>query len=504
MSLLTQRPVDLVLSDIYMPGEDGLSLLSRLREGPKPPKIVLMTARGTVETATIAARLGVTDYVAKPFDLAHLLGRIAAALAPPAAGGEAEDPDGPRSLIVGSHPAMVEVYNAVARVARLPVTVLVLGETGTGKELVARALHQFGAHPDGPFVAVHCGAIPDTLLESELFGHVRGAFTGADRDRRGALREAQHGTVFLDEIGDVSPSFQTKLLRFLQEKTVRPVGAERSEPVDVRVVVATHRDLAALSAVGSFRQDLYFRLAGYEIRLPALRDRLTDLPLLVEHFRAGAVKEMGFHEMPPASSAVLAAFAAHAWPGQRSRAGAGRAAAPDRHRGALRRRRRGAIPRVVGAGREADDAGRAPRFGTPGPRPLRTCRYALEPRRRGAPTHPRGPLRHGRKPICGGADSRHRAQDPLAQAEGVGRGRPGRGRLRVPLTLRTASFHPALQNLQSPQAHAHSSRSSQTRWECGFFGLPRHSHEPGTALGMEESEPGADETTRQRRKGARR
>ena len=315
MAQLSRAPVDLVLSDIYMPGEDGLSLLSRLREGSSPPKIVLMTARGTVETATIAARLGVADYVAKPFDLAHLLGRIAAALAPPPAGGEPVDPDGPRSLIVGSHPAMVEVYNAVARVARLPVTVLVLGETGTGKELVARALHQFGAHPDGPFVAVHCGAIPDTLLESELFGHVRGAFTGADRDRRGALREAQHGTVFLDEIGDVSPSFQTKLLRFLQEKTVRPVGAERSEPVDVRVVAATHRDLAALSAAGSFRQDLYFRLAGYEVRLPALRERLADLPLLVEHFRAAAVRELGLAEAPPASPAVLAAFAAHAWPG---------------------------------------------------------------------------------------------------------------------------------------------------------------------------------------------
>ena len=315
MAQVSRGPVDLVLSDIYMPGEDGLSLLSRLREGPKPPKIVLMTARGTIETATIAARLGVTDYVAKPFDLANLLGRIASALAPPAAGGDAAELDGPRSLIVGSHPAMVEVYNAVARVARLPVTVLVLGETGTGKELVARALHQFGARPGGPFVAVHCGAIPDTLLESELFGHVRGAFTGADRDRRGALREAQGGTVFLDEIGDVSPSFQTKLLRFLQEKTVRPVGAERSEPVDVRVVAATHRDLAALSAAGSFRQDLYFRLAGYEVRLPALRERLSDLPLLVEHFRAASVREMGLPETPSASSALLAAFAAHSWPG---------------------------------------------------------------------------------------------------------------------------------------------------------------------------------------------
>ena len=315
VAVLSRGPVDLVLSDIYMPGEDGLSLLSRLREGARPPKVVLMTARGSVETATVAARLGAADYVAKPFDVAHLVARIASALSPRAEGGPPVDPEGPRSLIVGSHPAMVEVYNAVARVARLPVTVLVLGETGTGKELVARALHSFGAHPDGPFVAVHCGAIPDTLLESELFGHVRGAFTGADRDRRGALREAQHGTVFLDEIGDVSTAFQTKLLRFLQEKTVRPVGGERGEPVDVRIVAATHRDLAALSATGAFRQDLYYRLAGYEVRLPPLRERLSDLPFLVDHFRARAVAELGLAESSPASPGVLALFAAHSWPG---------------------------------------------------------------------------------------------------------------------------------------------------------------------------------------------
>ncbi len=306
---------DLVLSDIYMPGEDGLSLLSRLAERPDPPKVVLMTARGSVETATVAARLGAAGYVAKPFDVAHLVATVAAALAPPSAGPAQVDLEGPRSLIVGSHPAMVEVYNAIARVARLPVTVLVLGETGTGKELVARALHRFGAHPDGPFVAVHCGAIPDTLLESELFGHVRGAFTGADRDRRGALREAHRGTVFLDEIGDVSPAFQTKLLRFLQEKTVRPVGAERGEAVDVRVVAATHRNLAALSSTGAFRQDLYFRLAGYEIRLPALRERLSDLPLLVEHFRVEAALELGLAGSASASQGVLDAFAAHPWPG---------------------------------------------------------------------------------------------------------------------------------------------------------------------------------------------
>lgn len=312
---LARGRVDLVLSDIYMPGEDGLSLLSRISERHDPPRVILMTARGSVESATVAARLGAVDYVAKPFDVVHLIARVSAALAPKEAGTAPAEAAGPRSLIVGSHPSMVEVYNAVARIARLPVTALVLGETGTGKELVARALHRFGARPDGPFVAVHCGAIPDTLLESELFGHVRGAFTGADRDRRGALREALNGTVFLDEIGDVSAAFQTKLLRFLQEKTVRPVGTERGEPVEVRVVAATHRDLASLSSAGVFRQDLYYRLAGYEIRLPALRDRLSDLPLLVEHFRAKALLELGLATGGGISAGVLDVFTRHSWPG---------------------------------------------------------------------------------------------------------------------------------------------------------------------------------------------
>ena len=311
---LSRGRVDLVLSDIYMPGEDGISLLSRLREGNDPPQVVLMTARGTVETATIAARLGAADYLAKPFDVPALVARVQRALVPRPSG-VAQAAEGPESLIVGSHPSMVEVYTAVSRVAHLPVSVLVLGETGTGKELVAQALHRFGRHPDGPFVAVHCGAIPDTLLESELFGHLRGSFTGADRDRRGAIREAQHGTIFLDEIGDVSPAFQTKLLRFLQEKTVRPVGAERGESVDVRVVAATHRELPALSATGAFRQDLYFRLAGYEIRIPSLRERIPDIPLLVDYFRRRAEGELGLPATAPASSAVLAIFAEYGWPG---------------------------------------------------------------------------------------------------------------------------------------------------------------------------------------------
>ncbi len=314
VSQLSRGPVDLVLSDIYMPGEDGLSLLSRLREGSNPPQVVLMTARGTVETAMVAARLGAADYLAKPFDVGQLVTRVQRALVPrPQV--LTSPPEGPESIIVGSHPSMVEVYNALSRVAHLPVAVLILGETGTGKELIARALHRFGRRPAGPFVAVHCGAIPDTLLESELFGHVRGSFTGADRDRRGAIREAQNGTVFLDEIGDVSQAFQTKLLRFLQEKTVRPVGAERGESVDVRVVAATHRNLASLAAAGAFRQDLYFRLAGYEIRLPPLRDRISDLPLLVDHFRRHAEIELNLPPTAPASHAVLTILADHDWPG---------------------------------------------------------------------------------------------------------------------------------------------------------------------------------------------
>ena len=312
--VVASQAVDLVLCDIYMPGETGLDLLAELARQLAPPRVILMTARGTVETAALASRIGAFDYLAKPFDIAALRERVAAALAPRPAAAPPVDV-GPDSLIVGSHPAIVEVYKAVARVAPLPVPVLVLGETGTGKELVARALHRFSATPDGPFVAVNCGAIPDTLLESELFGHVRGAFTDARRDRRGALAQGDGGTVFLDEIGDVSPAFQVKLLRFLQDGVVHPLGADAGETVRARVVAATHRDLAAMAAAGSFRQDLLFRLAGYEIRLPPLRERLADLPALVEHFRARAVRELGIPDVAPASDEVLAALAAHPWPG---------------------------------------------------------------------------------------------------------------------------------------------------------------------------------------------
>ena len=312
--VVDSQPVDLLVCDIYMPGETGLDLLAELQRRPMPPRVILMTARGTVETAALASRVGAFDYLAKPFDVAVLLERVNAALAPIAAALPRPEP-GPDTMIVGSHPAIVEVYKAVARVAPLPVPVLVLGETGTGKELVARALHRFGAAPEGPFVAVNCGAIPDTLLESELFGHVRGAFTDARRDRPGALAQAAGGTVFLDEIGDVSAAFQVKLLRFLSDGVVRPLGADAGETIRTRVVSATHRDLQALVAAGAFRQDLLFRLAGYEIRLPPLRERLADLPALVEHFRARAVRELGLPDVAFASGDVLAVLAAHPWPG---------------------------------------------------------------------------------------------------------------------------------------------------------------------------------------------
>lgn len=312
-ALQGQRP-DLVICDIYMPGGYGLSLLSTIREASDPPPVILMTARGSMETAAEALRTGAFDYLAKPFDVAVLLERVRAALTSRVPAQVLED-DGPASMIVGSHPAIVRVYKAVARVARLRVPVLVIGETGTGKELVARALHRFGAHASGPFVPVHCGAIPDTLLESELFGHRRGAFTDASRDRRGALALADGGTLFLDEVGEVSPAFQVKLLRFLEDGVVTPLGAEQGEPVEVRVVAATHRDLRDMVAQGLFRQDLYYRLAGYEIRIPPLRERLADLPALVAHVLRTASREVDQPVPLAPSAAVLERLAAHPWPG---------------------------------------------------------------------------------------------------------------------------------------------------------------------------------------------
>jgi DNA-binding NtrC family response regulator len=314
LRLLREHRVDVVVSDIYMPGEDGLTLLKAISERSDPPRVILMTARGTIETTALANRGGAFDYLAKPFDLSELIDRVATA-ARKSEAAEAPAEAGPSSRIIGWHRSMVEMYKAIARIAPLSVPVLILGESGSGKELVAQSIHDLGEHPGGPFIAINCGAIPDTLLESELFGSTRGAFTDARHDRRGALSRADGGTLFLDEIGDISPAFQVKLLRFLQDGTVTPLGAEKSHRVSVRLLAATHRDVKRLVATGQFREDLYYRLAGYEIAVPPLRERATDIPMLVEHFQRRIAAEMKRHAIAGPSAAVLALLSAQAWPG---------------------------------------------------------------------------------------------------------------------------------------------------------------------------------------------
>jgi DNA-binding NtrC family response regulator len=314
LQALRAHRIDLVLSDIYMPGETGLTLLQAISERRNPPRVILMTARGTIETTALAQRIGAFDYIAKPFDLSELIARVRAALGDRVAD-EVEIEPGPSSRIVGSHPSMIAMYKAIARVASLNVPVVILGESGSGKELVAQSIHDLGDRVAGPFIAINCGAIPDTLLENELFGSTRGAFTDSRQDRRGALSRADGGTLFLDEIGDISPAFQVKLLRFLQDGIVTPLGAEKSHRVDVRLIAATHRDIKRLVAEGTFREDLYYRLAGYEIAVPPLRDRVSDIPLLVDHFKHRIRAEMKKDSIAGPSQSVLDVFAAHTWPG---------------------------------------------------------------------------------------------------------------------------------------------------------------------------------------------
>jgi DNA-binding NtrC family response regulator len=313
LGLLRDNRVDVVVSDIYMPGEDGLTLLQAITERRDPPRVILMTARGSIETTALAHRVGAFDYLAKPFELRELIDRVSAAMRRDP--GSAPIEAAPESRMIGSHRSMVEMYKAIARIAPLAVPILILGESGSGKELVAQSIHDLGMHADGPFVAINCGAIPDTLLENELFGSVRGAYTDARNDRRGALSRADGGSLFLDEIGDISPAFQVKLLRFIQDGLVTPLGSEKSHHVSVRLIAATHRDLKSLVESGRFREDLYYRLAGYEVSVPPLRERQSDLPFLVEHFRRRVAVEMHRDVIPGPAQSVLDLFAAHDWPG---------------------------------------------------------------------------------------------------------------------------------------------------------------------------------------------
>ena len=275
----------IVISDIYVDERTGLDVLDAAKRKDPQCSVILMTGRGTVETVMAATRGGAFDYIAKPFDLDVMLDAVARAEAARIeSGDEVEKEELPETEMIGSAPGMVEIYKTVARVAPTDATVIIEGETGTGKELVARMIHRFSGRGSQPFVPVDCASIAPSLLESELFGAMRGAFTGADRDRSGVFEAANRGTVFLDEIGDIELNFQLKLLRFLQEHEIRPVGSSKPKAVDVRVLAATNRDLQRLVDDGRFREDLWFRLNVVRILMPALRERRADIPLLARFF----------------------------------------------------------------------------------------------------------------------------------------------------------------------------------------------------------------------------
>jgi DNA-binding NtrC family response regulator len=275
----------IVISDIYVDERTGLDVLEAARRRDPQCSVILMTGRGTIETAVAATRGGAFDYIAKPFELDVMLDAIERAeAAREESGTEAEDEELPETEMIGSSPAMVQIYKTVSQAAPTDATIVIQGETGTGKELVARMIHRYSRRAAHPFVPVDCGSIAPTLLESELFGAVRGAYTGADRDRTGVFEAANRGTVFLDEIGDIELNFQLALLRFLESREIRPVGASRSREVDVRVIAATNRDLQQMVKDKKFREDLWYRLDTVRIALPPLRERRGDVPLLARFY----------------------------------------------------------------------------------------------------------------------------------------------------------------------------------------------------------------------------
>jgi nitrogen regulation protein NR(I) len=324
IAAFTARRPDAVLCDVRLPDQSGLELLARLKEiDPKVP-VVLMTGHGTSETAIEAMRRGAFDYLLKPIDpdrLAELadrafevsrLMRVPARVpdARPDAAADGDDGD----LFVGNGPGMQEVFKAIGRVAPTPATVLVRGETGTGKEMVARAVYHYSRRADKPFLTVNCAAIPEALLESELFGHEKGAFTGAERRRIGKFEQCDGGTLFLDEVGDMTPLTQAKILRVLQEQQFERVGGTETVKTDARLIAATHRDLEGMIAAGTFREDLYYRLNVCTIRLPPLRERTEDILPLVSHFLRRYRGEFGkeVRAVDPAAADALRGFP---WPG---------------------------------------------------------------------------------------------------------------------------------------------------------------------------------------------
>jgi len=327
---LSGRTYSAVITDMRLPDGSGLDLLKRLEQAKRREKAIVITAYGSAEGAVEALKAGAFDYLTKPVDLRQFRSVVASALGrAPAAPAQREaaptrmdeaPTDGAvlhpaLTRLAGRSQAMQQVRSLIERVARSMAPVLVQGESGTGKELVARAIHSCSSRADAPFIAVNCGAIPEQLLEAEFFGYRKGAFTGANEDREGFVQAAQGGTLFLDEIGDLPLAMQSKLLRVIQERTVRPVGAVTETPINVRVVSATHKDLAGEVHEGRFRQDLYYRLNVIQIRVPALRERIDDLPAICDLVLARIAAEAGISPAPRLSTQAMERLSDYAFPG---------------------------------------------------------------------------------------------------------------------------------------------------------------------------------------------
>ncbi len=321
LRLLSEYRADVVLLDVVLPDRSGLEVFKDIRGiDPRLP-VIFMTAGGASETAIEAMKLGAFEYLLKPLDFAKVRGVVDRALAtrrlmcePVTLDSNALEPTAPGDVLIGRAPAMQEVYKGIGRVAPQMVTVLVRGESGTGKELVARAIYQHSHRSASPFLVVNCAAIPETLLESELFGHEKGSFTGADRRRIGKFEQCSGGTLFLDEIGDMPMTLQSKILRVLQDQRFERVGGNETVRTDVRLIAATNRNLEAMVAQGTFRSDLYYRLNVYTIPLPPLADRLEDLESLVAHFVAKANEELG-RQVRSVAPECMELLRGYAWPG---------------------------------------------------------------------------------------------------------------------------------------------------------------------------------------------
>lgn len=310
--LLKSEQFDLCLTDMQLPDGDGLELVEWMQQSTPEVPVAVITAHGSMEAAVRALKLGAFDFVSKPLDLTGLRKLVATAIK------LSESPDGDTSVfgprLLGGSPAMQNLRHMIARVARSQAPVHIFGESGTGKELVAKLIHESGPRHEGPFVPINCGAIPTELMESELFGHKRGSFTGATSDKKGLVQSAEGGTLFLDEIADLPLHMQVKLLRVVQEKAVRPVGEQNEVGVDVRILSATHKNLSVLVAEGKFREDLFYRINVIELRVPSLRERPEDVPELADAILRRLARRMKINQLALAADA-LQALSAYAFPG---------------------------------------------------------------------------------------------------------------------------------------------------------------------------------------------